>query len=375
MNFRKCIKLFVIVAMLGMVCCGCGLFKTKIDLTNYISYSYEGINGYTPLVVSLDKEAVRADYMEEVGEKNQEAFNLLIDSLEVEASKNDGLVNGDLITINVKFSEEDCETAKVKFAGEVLEITVEGLREGELLDLFADVNVNVSGIAPFATASIENKSANAFVQGLSYSLDVTEGFREGDVLTVTCQVDEDVAGDAGYVVLETIEKFSTAGIPYYVETTDKLDMAVVNEVVEEAKATVLAETEGSQTRMLYKVTGSTNFLFQYNKEWIDSIELAEVRLLTLSDTGLMAQGYPYNKLWIVFKAYVTNADHGSDGYFCFEYTDIVKNADGTMSVKRDNPALRYICDDDYNQLMEAAKAKNNGVYLEQMVESVQTVVQ
>ncbi len=375
MSLRKCFKLSAVVVCFMVLFCGCGLFKTKIDLTDYIDYSYEGINGYAPLNMSIDKEAIKTEFLEDISEKNISSFNSLIDSLQISASKSDGLVNGDLITISVNFSEEDCEAAKVRFVGNVLEITVEGLREGELLDVFADVNVNVSGIAPFATATIENKSANAFAQGLSYSLDVTGGFREGDVLTVTCNVDEDVAGDAGYVILKTVEKFSTAGIPYYVESPDKIDMVSLNEIIEEAKATVSAETEGSQTRMLYKVTGSSNFLFQYNKEWIDSIELAEVRFFTLSDANLMAQGYAYNKIWVIFKAYVTNADHGSDGYFCFEYTDVIRNSDGSMSVKRDNPELRYICDDDYNQLMETAQAKNGGVYFEQIVEGVQSVVQ
>lgn len=392
MNLRKCFKLFTVVACLMTVLCGCGLFKTKINLQDYISYSYEGISGYTSIAVDLDKDGIRADFGEKIGEKKMNAFDALVDSLAVSISQTENLTNGDVVVIDVGFNEEDCDNAGVSFSGNNLEINIEGLREGELLDVFADINVNVTGIAPFATASIENKSDNVFVQGLTYSLDVTGGFREGDVLNLTCNIDADQAGEAGYVVLSSVEQFSTAGIPYYVETPDKLDMSMLSAIVEEGKTTVSAETESSLTRMLYKVTGSSNFLFQYNKEWIDSIELQEIRLLTCNDPlQFEMQNIPYNKLWIIFKAYVTNADHGSDGYFCFEYSDIIINSDGTMSIKHDNPNLRYMCDDDYNQLMEAVLAKNAGLYTEQPVdiagivpieasgdnnqENVQTVVQ
>lgn len=350
-----------------MCLCGCGLFKTKIDLENYITYSYDGIDGYTSIEYSLDVERMKNDFKEKVSEKKIEAFNTLMDSLEINASKTDNLQNGDVVVLSVKFSEENCKSASVKFVGNDMEIDIEGLREGEVLDLFADITVNVKGIAPLAVASIDNKSTNEFVKGLTYTLDKTTGFQPGDILTVSCNVDEKVAEEAGYVILNKSKSYSTEGIEGYVDSPESLNYSKLSEVAVEAKNVVMSETEDSQTRMLYKLTESSNFLFQYNKEWIDSIELQEIRLLT-GNVACAENGLPYNKLYIIFKAYVTNADHGTDGYFCFEYNDLMISTDGSMVINHENQNMRYLCDDDLAELMTKVQKECQGIYIEQNVD-------
>ena len=158
----KSMKYLKIVLMLGiaMLFCGCSLFKTKINLNDYISYSYEGIDGYTSIVVSLNTEGIRTDFGEKIKEENMDYFTVLLSSMEITPSKSDNLCNGDVLTLHVAYNEAACESAGIKFSGNDVEITIEGLEEGILLDLFADVSVNVKGTAPLAVASVENKSTN-----------------------------------------------------------------------------------------------------------------------------------------------------------------------------------------------------------------------
>lgn len=366
-------QVFALLLLMVCILSGCGLFRTKIDLTDYIEYNYEGINGYTELFYSVDTGKISSDYIEKISEKEMDSFLNVLSNMEIKASKSEKLCNNDVITFTVNYSEEDCKNAGITFVGNNMEITVEGLQEGELIDLFADISVNVQGIAPFATASIENKSTNPYIQGLVYTLDKTTGFNAGDVLNVTCNATKDSAGEYGYVFLEAIKGYSTAGIDAYIKYASEIDMNTLAEVVAEAENTVKSEAEDSQSRMLYKVTGSSNYLFQYNKEWIDSVEVTEIKLLTLADdNNYTTLGMPVNKLYVIFKAYVTNADHGNDGYFCFEYDNLVKKGDSTLEIKHDNPQLRYLCDDDYNQLMEKVEKNNNDYYVEQTIQWVTT---
>lgn len=367
MNLMRFWKILPAIGIL-LLLCGCNLFKTKINLKEYVSYSYEGINGYTSMEVRLDKEGIRTDYGEKIDEKKAEAFNKLIESMSISVSKQDGLCNGDEITIRVAFDEMLCDEAGIYFTETETKVIVEGLEEGELLDLFQDVVVTVKGTAPLAEASIENKSTNEYIKGLTFTLDKTTGFKAGETLTVSCNADAETAKEYGYVFLNTTHSYKTDGMDAYVEEPEELKAEELSEVVLEAENTVISETEGSQMRMLYKVTGSSNYLFQYNKEWIDSIELYEMKLLTISDiTQVQQSGASYNKLYVIFKAYVTNADHGSDGYFCFEYNNLIKKADGTLVIRHDNQNMRYLCDDDYNELMEKVRLACGGSYDEKEV--------
>ncbi len=340
------------VMMLLITAGGCGLFRTGISLEEYISYEYEGVNEYAALTASVDTERIVSDYGEKIEDGKAQAFSELVSGLKVTVSKSEKLCNGDVVTISVDYDEELCKGAGIRFKNSDVKVTIEGLAEGELLDLFADISVQVTGTAPMATAFVENNSANDFIRKLTFTLDKETGFMPGDTLTVSCDVSQDMAREQGYVVLNTSKEYDTSGIPSYVGNGEELRVDDLKPVIEEAQNTVVSETEGSQRRMLYRVTGNTNFLFQYNKEWVDSIALHDMQLFTCIDTTrLTDETVPYNMLLIVFKAYVTNADHGSDGYFCFAYNNLVRNGDGSVTVRHDNPQLRYLCDDNYEELM------------------------
>lgn len=352
MKVFKRTGLCLFVMLLLIAAGGCGLFRTGISLEEYISYEYEGVNEYAALTASVDTEQMMSDYSEKIDDGKEQAFLELISGLKVTVSKSENLCNGDVVTIDADYDEELCKSAGIRFKNSTVKVTIEGLAEGELLDLFADITVQVTGTAPLATAYVENKSANEFIRNLNFTLDRESGFMPGDKLTVSCDVSQDMAREQGYVILNTTKEYDTSGVASYAASGEELRPEDLKPVIEEARDTVISETEGSQRRMLYRVTGNTNFLFQYNKEWVDSIALHDMQLFTCIDTTqLTDESVPYNMLLLVFKAYVTNADHGSDGYFCFAYKNLVRNADGSITIRHDNPQLRYLCDDNYEELM------------------------
>lgn len=360
--------LCLLVMMLFITVNGCGLFRTGISLEEYISYEYDGVNEYAGLTASVDTERIVSDYSEKMDDGKAQAFSELISGLSVTVSKSENLCNGDVVTISVDYDEELCKSAGIRFKNSTVKVTIEGLAEGELLDLFADITVQVRGTAPLATAYVENNSANEFIKNLTFTLDRETGFMPGEPLTVSCDVNQDIAREQGYVILNMTKQYDTSGIASYVGSGEELRPQDLKPVIEEAQNTVISETEGSQRRMLYRVTGNTNFLFQYNKEWIDSIALHDMQLLTCIDTTQITdETVPYNMLLIVFKAYVTNADHGSDGYFCFAYNNLVKNADGSISVRHDNPQMRYLCGDNYEEVMAKVSETILPIYVQNAV--------
>lgn len=347
-------KVLVLIMIAAFTLSGCGLFKTGISLENYITYNYEGVDGYGSITAKINTEGIREDYIEDISDKELESFNTFIDNMSIDISKRENLENGDTVIITAIYDKEAMDGAGVKLSKISQEITIEGLIEGELLDLFADIKVNVTGIAPLATATIENNSSNPYIQALGFSLDKEYGFMAGDILNVSCDINVEQAREDGYVVLETTHQYNTQGIKNYVMGVDNLDYDMLSQVAKEAAICVSDETKSSHTRMLYKVTGSSNYLFQYNKEWIESIEIYGGKLLTCSDLSYLNgdNKTAFNKIFLIFKAYVTNADHGSDGYFAFEYTNAVINTDGTVEFNHDNQELRYVCSDTYEGLME-----------------------
>lgn len=363
------IWLLLVVGLLATGLSGCNLFRVKIDTSPYITSYYDGIDGYTSLEMNLNKDQMKSDYLEKIKDKKLENYEALFATMQLQSTKVDNLNNGDVVVLSIEWDEELAKAAGVLLQNTEVELTIEGLEQGELIDLFQDIAIKVQGIAPYTVATIENNSTNPYVQSLQYVVEPAMGFYRGDVLKITCNATKESARASHYVYLEDEKNYNTSRVDEYLSNIEQLDYLMLSVVAQNALDTVKAEAENNQHRMLYALTGSKNYLFQYNKEWVDSIELYEAKLLTGDgvnpETG---ESVPINRLYLIFKAYVTNADYGNDGYFCFEYTNLISKSDGSNEIHYDNQENRYLCDQDYNKLMEKVVQKQKGTYIEQNVD-------
>lgn len=370
-QMKKSIFFLTFVSMLAMfLCCGCSLFRTRIPLEDYIVYSYDGVNEYTELEISVDTERMLSDYSEKIKEKKKPYFEQLLSELNdmVHADKEENLCNGDTVTIYLDDNEDLFKSAGVKFTKREIVFEVEGLKVGTMIDLFEGIVVSVNGIAPLATAEVANISDNAYIQGLEFTLDKTADFNAGDILTVSCNADIDDAVAHGYVFLDTSRAYKADGIDSYVDDVSLLNRETIDLVSADAIETIREQTESSTIRMLYKITDNTNYLFQNNKETLQSMELSEVRLWVCNNKqDVINSGIPFNKLYLIFKAYVQNSDYGSDAYFCFEYNNLLIKPDGSLYINFENNELRYMCDDEYSQLIEETLSIQPPVYTEYMI--------
>lgn len=369
MRMNRVAKCCIITVLMMIWLSGCGLFRQKIDLENYIVWECQGINGYASLELALKVDQIQADLEEKMKKDEKKvALNTLLSAMEINGNHEENLSNGDVVVIHVDYDEELCKEAGVRIVGNDMNITVEGLEEGQLIDLFKDVEVQVTGVAPFATAQVVNHSEDPYMKNLTYTVEPSERFEYGSQLQIHCNADKAAAREFGYVYLHDTKGVSTTEVDYYVRSENDLNKELLSLLATEDYATINAESESSVVRMLYKLTDSSNYLFQYNKEWVDRMELKEIRLKVSRDfSSSKEQNQPVNQIYFIWEGYVTNADHGSNAYFCFAYNNLIKQGDGTYSVRHDQPELRYICSDSYEKIIEQISKDNAEQYTELMI--------
>ena len=108
--------LYVTILMI-FVCstCGCSLFKTNIKLDQYITYEYDGVDGYTDLITGINTEGLINDFSEKIGGDKQKEFSELLSSLKVVATKEENLANGDEISLSVSYDDTYIEYLNIRF--------------------------------------------------------------------------------------------------------------------------------------------------------------------------------------------------------------------------------------------------------------------
>lgn len=98
-----------------------------------------------------------------------------------EWNQQDNLSNGDEIKLVWNIDNDSLEKYNLKLEASELSEKVEGLEEIESYDAFSEIEVNVSGISPNGTLSIDSSRAEV---PLNYSADKTTGIKKGDVITI-----------------------------------------------------------------------------------------------------------------------------------------------------------------------------------------------
>lgn len=352
----------LIITLFLFIFCGCS-GKVKVDFAKYITAEYDGFNGYSGVEFSFDEEKFLEDNKKKI--EDESVYENFIDSIEYYYEDENNYSNGDIITVRVTCNESLLEGLNIKVKSTEFRYKVSGLQEGTVIDVFADVDVEVYGISPQAEALVTNNSDNEYVQTLKFrfdnNADTISGVKSGDTLNVICNIDKEEATKNGYIVLENERTFTVGVLDAYVDKAEDIDVEETfnNSIVKEDVEVIHTQTEDMQFRMLYKASGNTNYLFQYNKEWVENVEFYDAKLLVKKEASMEE---PYNYIYVIYKAYVTNADYGEEVYFFFEYSNAVTAADGTFMLAHNDEELRYSCDTDYEELYQLKIASKSEKY-------------
>ncbi len=365
----KKIKIGIVMLLGAMLLSGCSVGKKNISISPYILIDVSGLSGRAGAVAYIDTAGIyNALAGSDASQEKKDEYRSFVDSLELSCDKLDKLANGDVINMTVTYDNEEADRLKLNVNDFVKSYQVEGLDEGQEIDVFKDLEVEVTGIAPYAFVTYTNNSTDPYIKNLEYVIEgKTAGLENGDVITIRCMIDEKTAELYYYYTDVTTMNYTVEGLDTYIYDSSQLDKEVLSDIAAQCADTIRSETDDTTTRMLYRLTGSSNYLYQDNNEWVDNIKLNQVVFLSRSAQGAS----PYeNVILYVFEAAIANNNYTEYGFFIFEYTNAIRSGDGEFMIGRNNPELRYVCGLDFDELYNDIVKDMEYQYSSQLLEGI-----
>ena len=96
------------------------------------------------------------------------------------------------------------------------QIEISGLDELKEIDLFKDISVEYTGIAPEARLNIINNATESFLINTSYSAGLTSDLRNGYTYIITANMTEEKAEGYGYTFIDNKKQFIVEGVFDYI---------------------------------------------------------------------------------------------------------------------------------------------------------------
>lgn len=220
-------------------------------------------------------------------------------------------------------------------------------QEKKQIDIFSYVEVNISGIAPYATAEIILNSEFDWLKESMFSMDKKENIINGDIIKIECNISDEVLNDNGYECGSKSKEYYVEGLDEYVSRIENLTVSDFDNIVADDIEIIENKTKQLDTRMMYELTGKTNYLFQYNNENLESAKLYNIILATQAQ---LDDKEDINRLYLVYEVVVDNVDYKEEGYFFFDYKNIVSDSEGTIHVKDNTTNKPYYCASEYEEL-------------------------
>lgn len=137
-----------------------------------------------------DKELTKAFKKADGKREAQEMRDIILEEVRFDLSDDKKLKNGDKITVEVDYDEDELKENNIKLKNTKFEVEVKGLLEGETLDPFEGVNVIFDGTSGKGTVDVDTSGASEFIQdNFYYSIGRNYDLSNGDKLTITAEYD------------------------------------------------------------------------------------------------------------------------------------------------------------------------------------------
>lgn len=215
---KKVLFIFNLFLMMGILA-ACG--AKKIDVMQDVSVKFDGYNGYGTIELEnaydWESEAFEAAGIEEIDSFSSLEKAFIIESaVSYEISPNENLSNGDEVTIKAIIDEDALEEYSIKlFAKEEKKFVVEGLPEIKQVDLFENIDVAFSGVAPYANAMIVNENTDHYIDNIRYTIDKENNLNIGDIIKVNVEYDKEKLAENGYIAENDTKEYEVSGVSSY----------------------------------------------------------------------------------------------------------------------------------------------------------------
>jgi len=267
-----------------------GIEKAKeIDLSDYIDVEYEGYNKHATATVKFNK-----DLKDEF--EDSSIYNSFISNATLEVKDNENLANEQEIEISVEIPSSWLNENGIALKSDTIKVQVSDLKDATEIDVFKDINVEITGMSPDLKVTISTKSDDEFIKTVRYSASKTSGISNGEKITITASSwDKKMAESKGYVLKKETMEYTVDGQAAYIFSTseikDDVKTSFKNTFIEKAtsKATEAYDYWGSSVKKHirndtdYKYTDldEGNETDAINQDLsIGNIEVASMYLLT-----------------------------------------------------------------------------------------------
>lgn len=314
------ILFFVLLVAMGLLT-GCG--KRKIDIMEDLTVSFEGYDGYG--TAKLENEySWEAKAFEAAGIENIDGLDSLGNALNIELAveyemePESGLSNGDQVVVKASISDTMLEGYDFELLSKgERTFTVSGLKEIQEVNLFENIEIEFSGIAPYAKAQIIDSNTDSYPGVKRYSLDKETNLRVGESVTLSVEYDEDALHMAGYKAIEDKKEFVVPELDKYVTSIGEIPQDTLDKMTKQLEDALHAQVANAWVE----------------KDTLKSIEYVGSYLLRPKENQVVFEN---NILYNIYKVSVENSENKFEFYTYCRFKDIIVLADGTCSVDLTN---------------------------------------
>ena len=349
----KCVGLIAMVMLGVTLMTGCG---NKVDLNECVKLKVEGVDSVGTARVEVDDDKLELMIAEALGinvsddvddltsfgeaisgiEKIEEAR----DCIEFIVEPEENLSNGDKVTVSAEIDEASCEELGIQFKFKQIEEKVSGLKKADVIsqkELFQDIVVEFTRVAPEAKVQIRNTSRHEFISKLSFIADKYDGLDKGDKIVVTASVPYGVASNE-YILKETSKEYKVKEVDTYVTSFNQISEEDVKKIMNQASDMIEAQMMTGTVEASLKKGRDYIGSLEYGSA-INNIELQKSYFFTEKE-GITGEVNRYhNELEIVYKFDVVGLQRGlsfdkkqeyANCYIAISCADLILTKDGKL---------------------------------------------
>lgn len=315
----KC-ALFVLmltVVLLGMTACG----KTKLDVTEGVYVSFEGVNGKGSAEVLFSKEDP-SDYTpvflyklvesKKVAADDWKKILTIGEAITYDLDKSHGLSNGDKVTVKINVNKAILENLDLTAESQELTFTVEGLEEVKTIQPFQNFTISFGGISP--DAYVEDYTHSEEIDGATvyYTIEKNSSLRDGQEVTITASI----GSNDRYSLAEDTMTVTVTGVEKYISDMSELQAGTLEAMRAKADSVVATQIQNWEGYFHY-----------------DGFEFVGYEFWNRHEDSIMGN---VNAVYLYYKINANDGGNPFATYYYVGFESILQHLDGSQEVNLDS---------------------------------------
>lgn len=290
--------LIAIILLIYLIASNSG---TKVDLAQLYSIEIYGLNGYATATVTFKSDAYSTtDYSNFDSLYQDWMKDDFLSGIQFDLSETENIANGDKIIAVANFDKNSAKKLGFNLKNTKLTVKVDGLKDGEIVDVFDGLEVKFDGISPYGTVTFNNNNSNEFIRNVTYLSESTSNLQNNDEITITASYSASLAVEHSVIVDQNKKAYTVSGLPEYITDSSILSnnqQDIINNESSDALEALLSE---SWKRIYSSFSDSSSY--NLHKESTSSKAISQT-LLTLkkSDGSSYSEYTTYNSIVTIYE--------------------------------------------------------------------------